>query len=89
MTIIMTPSQSIIAIPALNPPDELYGVVKGIRSTSNRIIIIFNDGSDRKFDSLFSKITSDFSSIVYLKHEANCGKGKTIKEMDLVNPLLK
>ncbi|MBQ4330018.1 MAG: bifunctional glycosyltransferase family 2/GtrA family protein [Lentisphaeria bacterium] len=74
-------NKAVIVIPALNPPPELSALIKNLcRLDPERKIIMYNDGSSESFTAIFEEIRQTFSQVIFLRHEINMGKGKTLKD---------
>lgn len=73
----MKKSNIIILIPAYNPPSKLIQFTKNLLNSGFNKIIIVNDGSSKKYDSIFNEIKN--LKIILLAHEKNQGKGEALK----------
>ena len=74
-------NQSIVVIPALNPPPELLDVVRKLhRLEPERPILVYNDGSSERFESVFDEVKQSVPGVIMLKHPVNMGKGRTLKD---------
>jgi len=69
----------IILIPALNPTMEFIEYVNLLIKNGFKNIVIINDGSDDKYESIFNEI-DEHDECHIIKHEINEGKGKSIKD---------
>lgn len=70
-----------IIIPSLDPDGRLITLIKQLRSHKNEAmqqIIVVNDGSSEKYDTIFSYIENTFK-VTVLKHATNFGKGRALK----------
>ncbi|CAM3098413.1 bifunctional glycosyltransferase family 2/GtrA family protein [Leuconostoc rapi] len=70
-----------IVIPSLNPDEELIALINRLMIHTGKIeqpIILVNDGSAKKYDSIFSKIQTRYQ-VTILQHDVNLGKGRAIK----------
>ncbi len=64
-------------IPAYNPDHELVKVVKCLHETGCNNIVVVNDGSCQKTESVFKELSNE--NVVILDHQINCGKGASLK----------
>ena len=67
----------LILIPALNPDSELVSYIDELKNENLNNIVVIDDGSEEKCNSIFEKIEK--KGVIILKHEKNLGKGKAIK----------
>lgn len=69
----------LILIPALNPTQDFIEYVELLIKSNFKNILVINDGSEEKCNSIFEKIElySECNIITHLKNE---GKGKSIKD---------
>ncbi len=67
--------KTVILIPALNPEDKLVKLVKELKKSFSKIIIV-NDGSQS--DKIFKKLQENKECII-LTHDENKGKGEALK----------
>lgn len=70
-----------IVIPSLNPDEKLIALISRLMIHTGKVeqpIILVNDGSARKYDTIFSKIRTQFK-VTVLQHDVNLGKGRAIK----------
>lgn len=65
-------------IPSLNPDEKLVKYVNELIKVGFKKIIIVNDGSSSKYDSIFNKLEEKKECDV-LKHAINQGKGRALK----------
>lgn len=65
-------------IPAYNPDKKFHTVIEGLIQAGFKHIIVVNDGTDKKFLSLFDKIEKN-KKCVLITHEENFGKGRALK----------
>jgi glycosyltransferase involved in cell wall biosynthesis len=65
-------------IPSLNPPESLRKLVEDLRIGGAEIIVVVNDGSSEKFNSIFESIAA-IPGVYVLKHFNNLGKGAALK----------
>lgn len=66
-------------IPAFQPEEKLLQLVSNVlRCADIEKLIIVNDDSDSKYDSVFRKL-KQFSDVIILVHEQNQGTGAAIK----------
>lgn len=68
----------VIMIPALNPPDEFVCYVEELLKNNLKNIIVINDGSNEKFNSIFKAIEE--KGVIIINHKNNLGKGRAIKD---------
>lgn len=68
---------SIVVIPALNPPKQMLDYVTNIKKNGFHNVVVINDGSLSKYDDLFEKC-SDLGCHLLI-HKTNKGKGKALK----------
>lgn len=68
--------RAIIIIPALNPNNRLIELVKELRASDFRIIVI-NDGSGAEYEEIFRKAKN--SGCIISRHSKNLGKGAALK----------
>lgn len=73
----MNLNKIILLIPAYNPPTKLIQFTKNLLSSGFHKIIIVNDGSTEKHNSIFNEIKN--LNITLLVHEKNQGKGQALK----------
>jgi glycosyltransferase involved in cell wall biosynthesis len=66
----------VIVIPAYQPDEKLYHLVKSLKETMDYPIIVVNDGSDSDREALFDSLRPHTT---LLDHEANRGKGAALK----------
>lgn len=65
-------------IPAYNPDKKFHVVIDGLIQAGFKHIIVVNDGTDSKFQSLFDKVEhSKYCTLI--THEENLGKGRALK----------
>lgn len=69
---------SVIVIPAYQPQTQLLSLVEAIRSVTESPVAVINDGSNREYDQLFSKIAA-LENVSVLRHAVNLGKGAALK----------
>lgn len=67
--------ERIVIIPALNPDEGLRKLVERNLELENQVILV-DDGSDRKFETLFWELGE---KCIVLRHRENRGKGAAIK----------
>lgn len=67
-----------VIIPAYEPDDRLVKLIKSLRDDDFGPIVVINDGSGEKYDSIFQKVSS-YDDVTVLNHENNQGKGAAIK----------
>lgn len=65
-------------IPALNPLASLIQYVQNLQTLGIEHIIIINDGSDEKYESIFDELRH-IQYCTVLEHKENKGKGKALK----------
>ncbi len=68
----------VVIIPALEPEQKLVAYVNELLSAGIKNIIVINDGSSPKCDSIFGEL-ADMDNCVVLSHSVNMGKGAAIK----------
>lgn len=67
---------SIVIIPAYNPDEKLIKVIEEISNYKIDEIIVVNDGSNEKSNTVFDRIKNEITLLV---HDKNYGKGVAIK----------
>ncbi|ORI95652.1 glycosyl transferase [Leuconostoc mesenteroides subsp. mesenteroides] len=67
-----------IVIPSLEPDIRLINLLCQLRKHTNEKIIVVNDGSGEKYNSIFKQTKENFNCVV-LQHQHNFGKGRAIK----------
>jgi putative flippase GtrA len=65
-----------VVIPTLNPEAKVFLPFMDELIKNFNYVIVVNDGSSKKFDSVFAKLDK---KIVVLKHYINMGKGRAMK----------
>ncbi|KGR89760.1 dolichyl-phosphate mannose synthase [Ureibacillus massiliensis 4400831 = CIP 108448 = CCUG 49529] len=68
----------IAVIPALNPLNSLIPFVEEVLQMDFEKVIIINDGSDRKYQQVFSEL-KQIKDCIVIEHPQNFGKGKALK----------
>lgn len=68
----------VAVIPALNPQKPLLEFVRQLHILGFEHIVIINDGSDEKYESIFEGLAS-YSFCHVLKNQQNKGKGYSLK----------
>ena len=68
----------VLIIPSLNPNHKLIEYVENSIKIGFKNIIIVNDGSDKKYNKYYDKI-SKYKECIILKHKTNQGKGSALK----------
>lgn len=68
----------VVIIPSLEPDEKLTPYIKELISAGIKKIVVVNDGSSKKCDSIFNEI-SNIEECHVLTHEVNRGKGAAIK----------
>ncbi len=72
------PKQNLIVIiPAYEPPEEFIPYAKEVASYAKRLVVV-NDGSNERFNSVFEKI-AEIENADYLTYGENHGKGYALK----------
>lgn len=67
-----------VIIPAFNPQQSFIHFVQNLFTLDVAKIIIVNDGSDEKYDSIFKALAAlDYCHV--LQHDQNYGKGQALK----------
>lgn len=69
--------QAIVLIPALNPLPTIVDFVEKIKMLAIEKIIVINDGSDKKYHTVFDQLVAQ--GCLVLTHEKNLGKGRALK----------
>lgn len=64
----------VVIIPAYNPDEKIYEILKDLKTNEYTKIIVINDGS--KSTEIFEKIEED---VTIITHEKNEGKGQALK----------
>ena len=72
-------SEIALIIPALNPPADFLQFIKKLKKNFNTIIII-NDGSEQKYNPIFSKIRKLDKGMIVINNDINGGKGFALKK---------
>lgn len=67
-----------IIIPSLNPDTKLVTYVNELITIGFTSILIVNDGSQERCDTIFSELSKK-SEVTVLRHEVNKGKGRALK----------
>ncbi|HJB24340.1 MAG TPA: bifunctional glycosyltransferase family 2/GtrA family protein [Candidatus Jeotgalibaca pullicola] len=70
--------KTLIVIPALNPNPSFISYVEELIQAGFKNILVINDGSDSKYDSIYNQINDKEECTVY-KHAVNLGKGRALK----------
>lgn len=65
-----------ILVPAYDPDEKLVDLIDKLRTLFANIVVV-DDGSKEKSQSVFSVISEKVS--IVLKHSVNCGKGRALK----------
>lgn len=68
----------VIVIPAFNPLASIISYVERLLELAVVEIVIINDGSDSKYESIFTSL-STIERCTIITHENNYGKGHTLK----------
>lgn len=68
----------IVVIPSLSPEDNLIEYADDLIKNGFKNIIVVNDGSSKKYNSIFNKL-SKRKAITVLNHKVNKGKGAALK----------
>lgn len=74
--------ENVLVIPSLNPDENFLNLLEEFKNKIakekiNISIVVVNDGSSEKFDSIFEKIKE--KNITVLRHVVNLGKGRALK----------
>lgn len=69
---------SVILIPALNPPNALLAYVDSLNKNGFKNIIVINDGSEHTYEDIFKQLVEK-NKCLLLKHAVNLGKGRALK----------
>lgn len=67
-----------VIIPALNPLPSLIDFVKDLTELNIESILIVNDGSDEKYQSIFLELKK-LEKCIIIEHDRNYGKGRALK----------
>lgn len=70
--------RTVAIIPALNPLPSLIQYVQELKKLNIEKIIIINDGSEEKYNSIFGELRN-IKYCTVLDHKQNKGKGKALK----------
>lgn len=70
--------RTVVVIPALNPLNLIIDYVIKLKELNIDKIIIINDGSDEKYNTIFKKLQS-IEWCTVLDHKENLGKGRALK----------
>ncbi|WP_332647418.1 glycosyltransferase family 2 protein [Lysinibacillus sp. 54212] len=70
--------ETIVVIPAFNPLQSLIPFVEQLKRVEVTKIIIVNDGSAEKYQSVFQKLR-EVERCIVLEHPKNKGKGRALK----------
>lgn len=73
----MVKRNTVILIPALNPPSTLPSYVQSLKENGFDEIIVVDDGSNEKYKEIFHDLQT--KGCVLLHHAANLGKGRALK----------
>jgi len=68
-----------ILIPAFNPPNSFLKYIKKLINVGFNNLIIVNDGSHIKFESIFNELAT-IPECTILNHVINLGKGRSLKD---------
>lgn len=68
----------IAVIPAYEPPNSFIEYAQKLSAEVDRLIVV-NDGSDTRFDTIFDSIGT-FSNTTVLSYKENRGKGYALKQ---------
>lgn len=68
-----------IIIPALNPGKNLLDYCLCLRTLTNNLILLVDDGSDESHAEIFDECASKCERVLYLRHNKNRGKGRALK----------
>jgi glycosyltransferase involved in cell wall biosynthesis len=72
------PAKIAIIIPAFEPDDRLYELVRSLSSIGAKKIIVVNDGSTEKSVPVFLRVKAE-CGVTLINHNANRGKGAVLK----------
>ena len=64
-----------VLIPVYNPDIKFPALVRELKS-KGYVVVVCNDGSDPKYDSVFDQVKDD---VCYVSYEKNKGKGYALK----------
>ena len=67
-----------IIIPSYEPDDKLLGLLKKLKETGFKNIVVVDDGSGEKFTHFFREAEETYGCRV-LHHAVNQGKGRALK----------
>ena len=67
----------IVIIPAYEPDEKLIKLVSDLKSKCNFKLLIIDDGSGEKYESIFDKVSNLGASVYH--HNENKGKGAALK----------
>ncbi|UOQ45322.1 bifunctional glycosyltransferase family 2/GtrA family protein [Halobacillus salinarum] len=68
-----------VVIPAYNPDHKLLDLLDKLIRFSFHEIVVINDGSHLESQTIFDKISKEYSNCVLLEHPENKGKGRALK----------
>jgi len=67
-----------VIVPALNPLPSLIDYIKELLQLEIESIIIVNDGSDAKYQTIFNELKK-LEKCIVMDHDTNRGKGRALK----------
>ena len=67
-----------IIIPSYEPDEKLPDLLKKLRETGFRNIVLVDDGSGEKYAGIFTEAETTYGCVV-LHHAVNQGKGRALK----------
>lgn len=74
----MNPPVIPVVVPVYNPPIQFAPFIRSLQENTSAPIILINDGSDKKFSSLFHSLGTHRRTKL-ITHEVNKGKGAALK----------
>ena len=74
----MVESKLVVVIPAYEPPQKFIDYVKLLIDGGAHSVIVVNDGSNEKYNSVFDKVKA-INGVTLLEYQKNQGKGYALK----------
>lgn len=70
--------QTVLVIPSYEPDTRLIELIKSLKDYKDPIVIV-DDGSGEKYQSIFNELCYIRKDLILLHHEVNKGKGRALK----------
>lgn len=70
--------QTVLVIPSYEPDTRLIELIKSLKDYKDPIVIV-DDGSGEKYQSIFNELSYIRKDLILLHHEVNKGKGRALK----------